>query len=738
MTALSKLVDRARRVLRRPLRLKALAVCMAVGEWWIRHVQRAPAKAPSPLAWAPGLSVIIPERGGGELLRQCLAGLGAALNGIEEPCEIIVVVNGSPRDEYAEIIAAWPHVRWRFFDEPLGFTGAVLQGLALVRYGAVYLLNNDMQLEPDALRQVLAWRGPAVFGIATQLLFPDDGRRREETGWTFMPVSEGLPRPWHAESVHDVVRGCVWAGAGAALFHTETLRRLMPGCLPYDPFYWEDVDLGLRAWQEGYESLYCPASKALHLHRVTVRRYNTDSEVERIFERNSVQLALRHCLAPTAQLLTGSLLSLLPTRSIGELGSWRACVSLWRARMLAASQPFHALSFQQRPLASYRRIPRAPVIWVTPFVVLPPRHGGALRTQRLAAELARDHHIVLLNDEAALYGEPDSPDYAPFAAVHLVDGRPPLAASQQGDRLARMHAHAHTQMRLELLRLIGLHRPDVVVIEHMELAGLVELDVHPRPRFLLNLPDVLLQPDDPAQSEADRREQALMDRYDAIVVSSAEDQSLLTPRTSTLVANGCDVQDFATYLPSTGHRLLFVGPFRAAINWEGIRAFVRDVYPVIRAAVPEVCLTIVGGVGASARAESEPGFADPSISVLETVPSVAPLLAAAALSINPQLDLRGSSLKVLESIAHGRVCVTTSAAARGHNGAGFNGLVVVESLADFAPAIIDLLCDQTQRQRLEVADHERLAPWAWPRCAEPLRELVGRLKRKDLGSANSR
>jgi GT2 family glycosyltransferase len=679
------------------------------------------------------VSIIIPERGGGELLRQCLDGVGTAVNAIDEPCEIIVIVNGSPRQEYAELAAAWPQVRWRFFDQPLGFSGAVLKGLALARNGAVYLLNNDMRLEPDALRQVLAWRGPAVFGVATQLLFPDDGRRREETGWTFMPISDGLPRPWHAESRHDVVRGCVWSGAGAALFHGATLRRLMPGCLPYDPFYWEDVDLGLRAWQEGYESLYCPASRAVHLHRATVRRYYPDSEVERIFERNRVQLALRHRMYPTAGLSTATLLSVHSADTIDDLGSWRACVSLWRARMSAATRPFCGLSFQQRPFASYRRIPRFPVLWVTPYAVLPPRHGGALRTQRLAAELARDHDIVLLSDEAGLYGEPDAPDYSPFAAVHLVDGRPSLTPSRQGDRLARMQVHAHAQLRLELLRLIGVHRPAVVIVEHMELAGLVETEIQPRPRFLLNLPDVLLQPADPAQREADRRELALMDRFDAIVVSSLEDQCLLDPRKSILVANGCDAPDGAAYRPSSGCRLLFVGPFRAAINWDGIRAFVRDVYPQVRAALPEVSLTIVGGPGAGEVAASEPGFADASITLLETVPSVAPLLAAATLSINPQLELRGSSLKVLESIAHGRVCVTTAAAARGHHGAGFSGLVVVDSLVGFASVIIDLLRDQTRRRELELADPERVSSATWARCAQPLRELVDRLKTNCTG-----
>lgn len=683
---------------------------------------------PQPLQWPPGISIVIPERGGVDLLGVSLEAAHAALARIDEASEIIVVVNGSPAADYAALQARFPGVRWQFHRHALGFSRAVLEGVRAARLGGVYLLNNDMRLDPDALAALLPWRAGAHFALASQILFPDDGRRREETGWTCMPWREGLPQPWHAESTSEVVRGTVWAGAGSALFHAGKLRELLPGCLAFDPFYWEDVDLGLRAREQGYESLYVPASRALHLHRVTVRRHYAEAEVTRIFERNRLQLALRH---PHPQQAPGALaarVDALDARSIDELGTLAACGALWRARRTHSRAPFREIDYAALPASSHRRVAQAPVLWVSPFALLPPRHGGALRTQRLAQQLAREFDLVLLSDERGLHGEPDDPAYAPFAAVHLVDGRTEPPPGLAGDRIARMRSHAHPALRGELRRLVALHRPCAVIVEHMELAGLVDALGADRPPCILNLQDVLLQPDDPAQAAADAAERALIARYDAVIVCSPEDQALLGDLASTLVANGCDGALAGDYRPSQGHDLLFAGPFRADINWRAIVEFLAAAWPAIRAAVPAAQLTVLGGPGARERAAGEPLFAQPGVEVLEQVDDVRPLLARAALTINPQRGLRGSSLKVLESLAAGRICVSTTDGARGHRQHGFGGLVECTAVAAFADAIVPLLADPSRRHAREAPDPARLAGCSWEACARPLLETLRALR----------
>ncbi len=722
-----------------------LLLTVAMSDWLFRRVPDAkPQSAPAPLDWGRGVSVVIPERGGVDLLASCLAGLYASAARIDEPFEVIIVVNGSPASEYEALASRYPEIRWRYFENALGFTRAVLQGVAIARFDAIYLLNNDMQLAPEALSAVLSWRAPQVFAIASQILFPNDGRRREETGWTFMPFADGLPAPYHAESSDNTVRGTVWAGAGSALFHAARLRKCLPESLAFDPFYWEDVDLGVRAWHAGYECLYCPDSRALHLHRVTVQRYFKAVEVERIFERNRLQFQLRNPfpLQPLAPLLRR--IRELDPQTVRELGRLRACIGLWRARWQAFRAPFRDLTYASMSQRSYRAMPvpriaaKRPILWVSPFAVLPPRHGGAIRTHRLANELARDYPLILLSDEAGLYENPSHASYAPFTCVHLVDGRAQLSAEFARDRLARMRSHAHAGLRLELRRLIQLYQPCAVVVEHMELAELVDLDIQPRPIFLLSVQDVLLTPEDSTQRAADEYERGLIARFDAVIVCSPEDQALLESppiadhaskngnrvSKATLVANGCDLNLTTAYRASAGRNILFMGPFRAAINWDGILAFVERIYPTLQAQVPGVSLTILGGIGAQSRVANLASFTCPSIKVLDTVDSIDLLLQACALTINPQAELRGSSLKVIESLAGGRVCVSTEAGARGHAQHGFAGLAIAPMLADFTALLTTLLLADAHRIALEQPDLARLQACGWAHCALSFRKLI--------------
>jgi GT2 family glycosyltransferase len=707
-----------------------LACTVVLSDVLFRIWRRPPSRSADALDWGQGLSVVIPERGGVDLLGACLQALHTALAAIAEPVEVIVIVNGSARQDYAALAQQYPQVRWRHFDRPLGFTRAVLQGVNLAGYGAIYLLNNDMALAPEALRSAMAWRSARTFAVASEILFPDDGRRREETGWTFMPVVDALPRPYHAELPDSATRSTVWAGAGSALFHAGKLRELLPACLPFDPFYWEDADLGVRAWRQGYQCLVCPQSQALHLHRVTVKRYYAEAEVERIFERNRLLFQLRNPFPRVSLARTLEHIAALDPRSLAELGGWAACTALWQTRWLAFLAPERDLSYDRMTRGIHLQPLHAPpVLMVSPFAVLPPRHGGALRTQRLAQALSAEFPLVLLSDEAELYADRSDSSYQPFAAVHLISGRPELPEALAQDRVARMDNHAHAALRAELQDLVRRYRPRTVLIEHMELAELVQLDLHPRPPLLLNLQDVLLQPDDPGQAQADRHERTLIEAFDARVVCSPEDQALLGDIDSILVSNGCDAALATDYRPSNGRNILFAGPFRAPINWEGIRTFVDHVYPQLLAQIDGLSLTIVGGPGARARCDAEAAFGHPSIRVLESVDSMRELLAEAALTINPQPQLRGSSIKVLEALAAGRVCVSTAAGARGHRQHGFPGLLVCDRLEEFAPVLTELLLDEPRRRSLESPRPDLLARCDWSHCAQPLIEVLRRAAR---------
>lgn len=716
-----------RRLRPRHLLLTPIGCLLALDAWPMSRARRSAwvATAIRPLDWGHGTSIVIPERGGGEMLAQCLASLEIARRQVVEPTEVIVIVNGSPQSDYAELAARYPDLRWQFHAAPLGFTRAVLHGLDDVRHGAVYLLNNDMILAPNALSALMPVRAAHVFGIASQIDF-EPGRRREETGWARMQIDAGLPNPYHAPPGGEVLRGTVWAGAGSALFQTGLLRKLLPASLVFDPFYWEDVDLGVRAWRLGYDSLVCPSSRVIHKHRVTVKRYYAATEVHRVFERNRVQWHLRNPMPDSFRRALLQRMMMLDARTLRELVSLSSLAALWRARRDARHAPCRDLDHD----AMATQVSRPPsgrecILMVSPFALFPARHGGAVRSLQMAQSLSAQYDVILLSDEREIYPDCAPLIDAPFSAVHLVSGRPELPTAQRPDRVLRMRSHAHRALRSELRRIVETRRPLAVIVEHMELGDLIDVPTLHRPAWLLSLHDVLLRPDAPDQRHADEYELACMRRYEGRIVSSREDQQLLGTLPSILVGNGVDTEVAATYLDSAGKRsILFVGPFRASINLEGIVAFLQIVYPELLASVDGVTLTIVGGTGSHVHAARHACFGHPSITLLEHVEDMPALIRAHAVTINPQASLRGSSLKVIESLAAGRVCVSTEVGARGRIDAGFSGLLIVPDLSGFTAVLRNVLVDEIYRLSIEPPQVDKLRRCSWPSECEGLQRYV--------------
>jgi glycosyltransferase involved in cell wall biosynthesis len=253
-----------------------------------------------------------------------------------------------------------------------------------------------------------------------------------------------------------------------------------------------------------------------------------------------------------------------------------------------------------------------------------------------------------------------------------------------------------------------------VQVEFMELAALGAVRSG-RARWLLALHDVYLSGDagDAAQLEAIRR-------FDALTVCSAEDAALL-PRelASTQVGNGA-IDRRVTYRASSANplRLLFMGPFRYAQNREGILEFIETAWPALRVRFPDLLLTILGGSESAAIAAADARLRQPGIELIAAFVDPAEHLEKCTLSINPQRAIRGSSIKLIESLLAGRICVSTRDGARGFADAQLEGLVLADDIGAMAGPIASLLADDAERRRRERADNARLDAYTWDAMAQ--------------------
>ena len=269
-------------------------------DYWLARIagflrQRRAARAESPVRpTEPGISVVIPSRNGRELLAAQLPGIFADLQGL--PAEVIVADNGSDDGTAGWLGVEWPAVQVDLSTSPLSFARAVNRGIARARFSHVCLLNNDMLIEPGLFRALRrAFNDvPNLFCATAQIRFPE-GVRREETGKAVMAQAHPADFPLRCDEPLPGEDGTpvLYGSGGCSLYDARKLRALGALDEAYEPAYVEDLDLGYRAWQRAWPSVYVAGAVVEHRHRATTRRYYSEEQLEAVLEVNYLKFLVR-------------------------------------------------------------------------------------------------------------------------------------------------------------------------------------------------------------------------------------------------------------------------------------------------------------------------------------------------------------------------------------------------------------------------------------------------------------
>jgi GT2 family glycosyltransferase len=169
-----------------------------------------------------------------------------------------------------------------------------------------------MLLEPGffrALRRPFE-QIPNLFCSTAQIRFPA-GVRREETGKAVMAQAGPTDFPLRCDDPLPGEDGTpvLYGSGGCSLYDAAKLRVLGAVDEAYEPAYVEDLDLGYRAWQRAWPSIYVAGAVVEHRHRATTRRYYTEEQLEIVLEVNYLKFLARSVAdrAVFAQLWTQAL-----------------------------------------------------------------------------------------------------------------------------------------------------------------------------------------------------------------------------------------------------------------------------------------------------------------------------------------------------------------------------------------------------------------------------------------------
>ena len=219
---------------------------------------------------------------------------------------------------------------------------------------------------------------------------------------------------------------CFYGGGGSCAFDRRKFLELGGFDELLKPFYLEDTDLGFMAWKRGWKVLYQPASVVYHEHRGTIGKRFSDAYIQSVLKKNFLLFTWKnihdwrrltaHFLFTWANAMLSWLFGDSPERA-NFGGIARAAASASASDGVRACEPGALAAITdteafKRPLGGSfprllshpcRRKPeRLRVLFVSPYPICPPVHGGGVFMYQTVRELARlcELHLIVLLDLA--------------------------------------------------------------------------------------------------------------------------------------------------------------------------------------------------------------------------------------------------------------------------------------------------------------------------------------------------
>jgi glycosyltransferase involved in cell wall biosynthesis len=486
------------------------------------------------------------------------------------------------------------------------------------------------------------------------------------------------------------------------------------------------------AWKRGWKTIYQPASVVYHEHRGTIGKKFSEAYIQGVLQKNFLLFTWKNIhewkrlLEHFAYAWSGALISWLfgdsPERS-SFAGIARAAfqlpetfISRVRAQQLSVISDTEAF---RRPLGGYFRdtfaemgADKLRVLFVSPYPICPPIHGGGVFMYQTVRELARlcELHVIILLDyehERAAHAELDNMCASSEYIVRM-EGRQKAFGSTEPHAVREFR---NADLAWLIHRQILTKQIDVLQLEYTVLgqyAGgyrripsiLFEHDVYfqsiaRRLPFITNAVEKLQ-----ARWEylrALRYELRMLPKPDRIQVCSRDNKEYIAsflPQLKHRIDDGyragieTSLYDFAPRgrEPFT---LLFLGSFRHLPNQEALTWFLRDVFPKVRAEEPRARLVVIGSDPPQPHSLPE----SDAIDLIGFVDDVRVPLKKYAVFVCPILSGSGVRVKLLEAFAAGIPVVSTRLGAEGLADRDGDLCALADDAASFAGHVVKLLRD---------------------------------------------
>lgn len=380
-------------------------------------------------------------------------------------------------------------------------------------------------------------------------------------------------------------------------------------------------------------------------------------------------------------------------------------------------------------------------VFLSPEPPYPLTGGGPLRSASLLHFFAQRFRVHLIT-----FAEEESPNPEPDLPKGLVDHITTIYLPAHDKRtVSRIYRNTGRLIRGELpltdrfseaesLRRVDLatanDRYEFAVIEHFWCAPYLDLLRSRARRVVLDLHNVEsalhegCSRTEPWPSNlghrffkhtARRMERGLFADFDLVLVTSEADRQRVLERSPharvAVYPNAVPLRD-APAVSEEENLVAFSGNLEYHPNVSAVRYFQKDVWPALKQARPDLRWRLIGKNEYAVR---DLVAEDPRIELTGPVADAVEELARAAVVVVPLLAGSGTRIKILEAWAAGRCVVSTPIGAEGLPARDRENIRIVHEPSEMAEAVLELLADPVQRERLGRAGRATFeAGYCWP------------------------
>jgi GT2 family glycosyltransferase len=197
----------------------------------------------------------------------------------------VMVVDDASADDTADYVRChYPQVRLIRLPRNQGFGGAVGSGIAAADTPLFALINTDVEVRPGYLAAILPhFDHPDTFAVCSRIDLPNGSQM--ETG-NVAPAWSGVLEPYHLPPTRT--GPILYAGGASSVYDRAKYEALGRFEEIYRPLYFEDIDLGYRAWRHGWRSLFEPQASVFHQRRAWIGTRFGDAYANETFLRNGL------------------------------------------------------------------------------------------------------------------------------------------------------------------------------------------------------------------------------------------------------------------------------------------------------------------------------------------------------------------------------------------------------------------------------------------------------------------